>query len=247
MLSRIKRFLLGRNTMQFTFLFLVILYGIFFESGILQDHYLFYTGSAPLPPFWWPVRTPVVTAGLIAACVILFLLSRTQWRERLKGWTEGLLAAGIVAMFAAIAFGTISGVAIYPDHAESRLLTFKGYEKESITYREVRYVTLGCKVVETRGHTQAQVFYALHGQHEAVVNLEQGLGKRTDDATWIKAVHSADSAVPGMTVRRQLEPAPDSGGQYKACVETFRNAQAEGDKPLVDQVFSRPDVIGLLN
>ncbi|ESQ88886.1 hypothetical protein ABAC460_13985 [Asticcacaulis sp. AC460] len=247
MLSRIKGFLLGRNTMQFTFLFLVILYGLFFESGILQDHYLFYTGSQPRPPFWWPVRSHVVTAGLIAISVVLFLLSRTQWRERLKGWCEGLLVAGIVAMFAAIAVGTATGVAVYPDRAESRLLTFKGYDREVLDYRSVRYVTLGCKVVDTRGNVQAQVFYALHGQHEAIVDLEQGLSKRADDATWLKAVHMADAALPGMTVRRQLEPQPDSAGQYKACVESFRKAQAESDKPLVDEVFSRPDVIGLLN
>lgn len=246
MLSRIKGFLLGRNTMQFTFLFLVILYGLFFETGIWQDHYLFYALREPRPPFWWPVRAPVMMYGLIGVCVFLFILSRTQWRERVKGWVEGLLGIGILALFAAIALETTSGVAIYPGHAESHLLTVKGYRNERLDYGDVRYVTLGCKEVETRGSVQAQVFYALHGQHEAVVNLEQGLDKRAPDATWLKAVHTVDSAIPAFT-RRQLTPKPDSPGQYKACVDRFRRAQTEADKALVTQIFERPDVIGLMN
>ncbi|ESQ73627.1 hypothetical protein ABAC402_18215 [Asticcacaulis sp. AC402] len=232
--------------MHFTFAILVIIYGICFEIPGWESQYLFHTLRDPPPLFWWPVRTQVVMFGLIGFNLFLFVLSRTQWRERLRYWAEGLLAIGLVAMVAAIAINTTSGVAIYTDRAESTLLTFKGYENESLRYRDVRFVTLGCKIVNTRGAEATRVFYALHGEHGAVVNLEQGLDKRTPDANWLRAVHAADAAIPGTTIRRELTPLPDSAGQYKRCIDRFRQDQAEGDKALVTEIFERPEVIGLL-
>ncbi|WP_040308771.1 hypothetical protein [Asticcacaulis biprosthecium] len=232
--------------MQFTFLFLVILYGLFFETGILQDHYLFYSLRDPRPLFWWPVRTLVVMVGLIGVSIVLFILSRTQWRETVRGWAAGLLAIGVVVMLSAIALDTTSGVAVYSDRAESRILTFKGYQTESLPYSQVRYVTLGCKVAQTRGTEEAQVFYALHGDHGVTVDLQQGLVKRAPDSTWLKAVHTADSVLPALSVRREVEPRPDSASQYKGCVERFRRQQSDADKALVTEIFERPEITTLL-